>query len=487
MSPAGNYINGAWVAPTGDGIFSSYNPATGELIEQSPLSNERDVDAAVHSANHAFSLWRAVPDGQRGDVLFAIADEIRADRMQLAQAMTTEMGKVLSESLAEVDVVIAHALFMAGEGKRTLGEVLPSSRTNRNITTRRHPRGVVACITPWNFPIVLAAYKIFAALISGNTVVWKPAPNVSQSARLFVAAVERAGLPAGVCNLICSGGIEAGKALVEHPDVAVVAFTGSTPVGRSIAQTCGARFAPTLLELGGKNAIIVMEDANLEDAVSGIMQSGFATSGQRCTAASRIIVHASIEQRLVELLTDRIEGLVVGSGLEPGITFGPLALESQLERIDGMVSRAIKSGARLVTGGTRLSGSDNTGYFYAPTLITGVSAQDEIAQNEVFGPVLSVITVADLDEAIAVNNSTEFGLSSAIYTQSLSYALRASDECESGLVYVNSGTSAAELGVPFGGMKNSGNGHAEVSRHALDVMTYLKATYLSFEGNQRDL
>ena len=235
MSLAGNYINGAWVAPTGDGIFSSYNPATGELIEQSPLSNERDVDAAVHSANHAFSLWRAVPDGQRGDVLFAIADEIRADRMQLAQAMTTEMGKVLSESLAEVDVVIAHALFMAGEGKRTLGEVLPSSRTNRNITTRRHPRGVVACITPWNFPIVLAAYKIFAALISGNTVVWKPAPNVSQSARLFVAAVERAGLPAGVCNLICSGGIEAGKALVEHPDVAVVAFTGSTPVSHPLS------------------------------------------------------------------------------------------------------------------------------------------------------------------------------------------------------------------------------------------------------------
>jgi aldehyde dehydrogenase (NAD+) len=484
MNLDGNYINGTWVAPTGVVTHRNYNPATGELIEESALSTVHDVNTAVQSAQRAFFHWGKVPDGQRGDVLFRLADEICADRMQLAQAMTTEMGKVLSESLGEVDVVIAHALFMAGEGKRALGEVLPSSRTNRIITTRRHPRGVVACITPWNFPIVLAAYKIFAALISGNTVVWKPAPNVSKSARLFVAALERAGLPDGACNLICSGGVDVGEALVAHPDIAVVAFTGSTPVGRSIAQTCAGRFAPTLLELGGKNAIIVMEDADLDDAASGIMQSGFATSGQRCTAASRIIVHSSIEQQLLSILGDRISGLAIGNGLEQGTTFGPLALESQLERIDGMVSRAISAGAELVTGGIRLSGA---GYFYAPTLLTGISGHDEIAQNEVFGPVLSVIKVADLDEAIAVNNSTEFGLSSAIYTQSLTNAFRASDECQSGLVYVNSGTSAAEIGVPFGGVKNSGNGHAEVSRHALDVMTYIKATYMSFEGQQRDL
>lgn len=484
----GNYINGTWVASTGNAVQRNTNPATGVLVEESATSSGSDVDRAVQSALLAFPAWRQVPDAQRGDVLFRIADELRASRESLAQSMTQEMGKLVGESLGEVDVVVAHALFMAGEGRRALGEVLPSGRPNRNISTRRHPRGVVACITPWNFPLVLAAYKIFAALVSGNTVVWKPAPNVSQSARLFIAALERAGLPAGVCNLITAGGIEAGQALVEHPDVAVVAFTGSTPVGKAIAETCARRLAPTLLELGGKNAIIVMDDANLDEAVAGIMQSGFATSGQRCTAASRIIVHSTIEAELVHRLEASMASLTLGDGLNPETTFGPLALDAQVERVADMVSRAVAGGATLVAGGSRVTeGSAAAGNFFPPTLLTNVTAADDIAQQEVFGPVLSVIRVANLDEAIAANNATDFGLSSAIYTQNLSAALRASDELESGLVYVNSGTSAAELGVPFGGVKDSGNGHAEVSRHALDVMTYLRATYLSFEGRQRDL
>jgi len=488
MTLTGNYINGSWVAPTGSTVQTNINPATGAILEESASSSARDVADAIRSARVAFDQWQRVPDAQRGELLYRAADELRADRQGLAECMTREMGKVIAESLGEVDVVVAHALFMAGEGRRALGEVLPSARPNRNITTRRHPRGVVACITPWNFPLVLAAYKIFAALISGNTVVWKPAPNVSQCARLFVAALERAGLPAGVCNLITAGGIEAGQALVEHPDVAVVAFTGSTPVGKSIAETCARRLAPTLLELGGKNAIIVMDDANLDDAVAGIMQSGFATSGQRCTAASRIIVQSGVEAELVQRLESHVHALTIGDGLDPAVTFGPLALGAQVDRVAGMVSHAVASGAHLVAGGERVAdGANAAGSFYAPTLLTNVSASDEIAQQEVFGPVLSVIRVADLDEAIAANNATAFGLSSAIYTEQLSAALRASDELESGLVYVNSGTSAAEIGVPFGGVKDSGNGHAEVSRHALDVMTYLKATYLSFEGRQRDL
>ena len=484
----GNYMNGTWVASTGNAVQRNINPATGVLVEESATSSGSDVDRAVQSALLAFPAWRQVPDAQRGDMLFRIADELRASRESLAETMTQEMGKLVGESLGEMDVVVAHALYMAGEGRRALGEVLPSDRPNRNISTRRHPRGVVACITPWNFPLVLAAYKIFAALVSGNTVVWKPAPNVSQSARLFITTLERAGLPAGVCNLITAGGIEAGQALVEHPDVAVVAFTGSTAVGKAIAETCARRLAPTLLELGGKNAIIVMDDANLDDAVAGIMQSGFATSGQRCTAASRIIAHSTIEAELVHRLEAAMATLTLGDGLDPETTFGPLALGAQVERVADMVSRAVAGGATLVAGGIRATeGSAAAGNFFLPTLLTDVTAADDIAQQEVFGPVLSVIRVANLYEAIAANNATDFGLSSAIYTQNLSAALRASDELESGLVYVNSGTSAAELGVPFGGVKDSGNGHAEVSRHALDVMTYLRATYLSFEGRQRDL
>lgn len=488
MTLTGNYIDGAWVSPTGDTLHITVDPATGQVLEESTSSSIRDVDRAVLAAHDAFEQWRLIPDAQRGELLFRIAGEIRAARETLGESMTREMGKVLAESLGEVDVVVAHAQFMAGEGRRALGEVLPSVRPNRSISTRRYPRGVVGCITPWNFPLALAAYKIFAALASGNTVVWKPAPNVSHTSRLFLDALERAGVPAGVCNLITGGGAETGEALVAHPQVSVIAFTGSTPVGKSIAEVCARRLAPTLLELGGKNAIIVMEDADLDAAAAGIMQSGFATSGQRCTAASRVIVHEAIEHDILERLEVAINRLRPGNGLDADVTFGPLAMSAQLERVSGLVDRAQHSGAQLITGGKRLDdASTAAGSFFAPTLLTNVSPLDEIAQREVFGPVVAVLRVADIDEAIAANNATDFGLSSAIFTRNLNYALRASDECETGLVYVNSGTSAAEIGVPFGGVKDSGNGHAEVSRHTLDTMTYLRATYLSFEGQQRDL
>jgi acyl-CoA reductase-like NAD-dependent aldehyde dehydrogenase len=483
MTPTGNYIAGAWTPARGANEHVSYNPATGEVIETSATSNTTDVDAAVAAARASFRSWNRTPDAERGEMLFRVAEQVRANRQSLAELMTREMGKPLVESFGEIDTVIAHAQYMAGEGRRALGEVLPSARTNRVITTKRHPRGVVACITPWNFPIVLAAYKIFAALIGGNTVVWKPAPNVSQSARMFTQAFEAAGVQPGVLNVLCAGGVEAGEALVAHPDVAVVAFTGSTPVGKSIARVCADRLAPTVLELGGKNAIMVMDDANLDDAVAGIIQSGFATSGQRCTAASRIIVHEAVAHELTERLDVAIAGFTLGNGLDPATTLGPLALESQVARIEAAVNRAVSQGATLVTGGQRAANTDAAHTsFFAPTLLTRVDAHHEIAQHEVFGPVLTLIEVANLDDAIAANNSTEFGLSSAIYTESLAAALRASQECESGLVYVNSGTSAAEIGVPFGGVKDSGNGHAEVSRHALDAMTYLKATYISFDG-----
>jgi alpha-ketoglutaric semialdehyde dehydrogenase len=476
-----NLIGGAWVDASEMTRFVTRDPATGEALEEYGASSAVDVDAAVDAARLAFPMWRREPAPARGRLLHRVAQELEAARDELARTMTLEMGKVLAESLGEVDATIASCRFMAGEGLRALGEVLPSASANRTILTVREPVGVVACITPWNFPIALAAYKIFAALVSGNCVVWKPAPNISGSALLFTQALLRAGTPAGVVNLLSGGEIDAGRRLSTHPGVDAVAFTGSTAVGIEIAEACARTLTPVSLELGGKNAIIVLEDADLDLAASGIMQSAFATSGQRCTAASRVIVQRSVREPLLAELLRRTEQLKLGHGTDSTVNLGPLATPVQLHRVAALVTAAVQAGAEVLSGGSRSALADYpNGSFYAPTFLGGVRATDMIALTEVFGPVVAVIDVDDYEQAVAANNSTDYGLSSAIYTQSLHYAHRAATDLQSGVVYVNSGTSAAESGVPFGGMRWSGDGHREVSVQAFDVMTELKSVYMSF-------
>jgi acyl-CoA reductase-like NAD-dependent aldehyde dehydrogenase len=476
-----NLIGGRWQPGRGPEVVTTRDPATGEALAEYAVSTAQDVDDAVAAAGQAFLDWRRVPAPARGKLLYHVAEELAVVKDELARTMTREMGKLLAETTGELDATLANCRLMAGEGSRALGQVLPAGSESRSIHTLRVPVGVVACITPWNYPISLAAYKIFAALVSGNTVVWKPAANVSGSAALFVAALERAGIPAGVVNLLAGGEVEAGRRLCSHPGVGAVAFTGSTEVGIDIAKVCAETLIPVSLELGGKNAVIVLEDADLQAAATGIMQSGFATSGQRCTAASRVIVQRSVSEPLAAELARRSSRLTLGHGLDPAVNVGPLASDGQLKHVTEMVDAAVEAGATVVAGGRPAELADYpAGMFYLPTILTGVQADDPIAQAEVFGPVVAVIEVDSYEEAVEVNNSTRYGLSSAIYTQSLHYAQRAMTDLDSGLVYVNSGTSAAEDGVPFGGTRLSGNGQREVSAHAFQAMTELKSVYVNF-------
>jgi aldehyde dehydrogenase (NAD+) len=476
-----NLIGGCWRRGSGSGTYDTRDPATGEVLHRYTVSSTRDVDDAVAAAAEAFGTWRLQPAPARGMLLHRIADELAEVRTQLAHEMTREMGKVLRESLGEVDVAIGSCRFMAGEGLRAFGEVLPSSMTDRDIITMRSPVGVVACITPWNFPVSLAAYKISAAIASGNTVVWKPAPNTSGSARIFTEALVRAGMPAGLVSLLSAGEVEVGRHLSTHPDVAAVTFTGSTSVGLQVAESCSRTLTPVSLELGGKNAAIVLADADMDAAVAGIIQSAFATSGQRCTATSRVIVDRSVGQQLTAMLVQRCADLRLGSGLDDAADMGPIASSAQLNKIAALVDQAVGSGAEVLCGGApAVVDGLPQGMFYPPTVLAGVRPDDEIAQTEVFGPVVAVIEVDGYEEAVAANNQTQYGLSSAIFTRDLGYAHRAMRDLASGVVYVNSGTSAAELGVPFGGTRLSGNGHREVSTDAFDVMTELKSVYVKF-------
>nr|WP_183192437.1 aldehyde dehydrogenase family protein [Brevibacillus fluminis] len=478
---ATNFINGVWKSESNAESFTSINPATGEIVGTCTMSDGQDVAEAVQAASEAYKTWKRVPAPLRADYLWKAADILLQRKAQIAKMMTLEMGKVYAESLGEVDATIASCKYMAGEGRRMFGETIPTGSPDRMAMTVREPLGVVACITPWNFPIALAAYKIFAALVTGNTIVWKPASDVALSAKLFTEVFEEAGLPSGVLNLILGSGSKVGNALAQHQDVKVIAFTGSTEVGIHLAEIGARTLKRISLELGGKNAVIVMEDADLDKAAAGIVKAAFTTTGQRCTAASRVIVVESVREELEQRIVELTEKLRVGNGLEEGTEIGPLANAAQLKTVATYVEIARQEGSRLLTGGVALrEGAYQNGFYYTPTVITDVKKDHRIAREEIFGPVLAIISVQDLEEAIEVNNDTEYGLSTSIYTNSLHYANRASRELESGLVYINNGTSNAETGMAFGGVKMSGNGHREVSHHAFDCMTEWKTIYTNY-------
>ena len=479
----GNYIGGEWVDAAGGETFESLNPATGELLGAFPRSGATDVDRAVAAAKAAWEDWRLVPAPKRGDVLLRFARLLEGEKDELTRLMSREMGKVLAEAGGDVQEAIDMSVYMAGEGRRLFGQTTPSELRDKFNMSVRMPVGVVGAITPWNFPIAIPAWKIAPALVCGNTVVLKPAEDTPLLAERFVELFAEAGLPPGVLNVVHGFGEEAGDALVRHPDVPVITFTGARETGVAVTKAAADGLKHVHLELGGKNAIIVMEDADLDLAVEGILWSAFGTSGQRCTAASRVIVHEAVYDALAGKLVRAAEAMRLGPGWEESTDVGPVINRAALEKIHGYTQVGVDEGARLLTGGEIAGGNGlDRGFFYRPTVFGDVDPEMRIAQEEIFGPTTALIRVRDFDEAIRVANGIRYGLSSAIFTRDINRAFRAMRDLATGITYVNAGTTGAEVHLPFGGTKDTGNGHREAGQAALDVFTEWKSLYVDYSG-----
>jgi acyl-CoA reductase-like NAD-dependent aldehyde dehydrogenase len=474
-----NFIGGEWVDAAGGETFESVVPATGEALGSFPRSTAADVDAAVAAAKSAFDGWRLVPAPERGNILFRFARLLEQHKEDLTDLMTREMGKVKAEAGGDVQEAIDMSYYMGGEGRRLFGQTTPSELRDKFMMSVRMPIGVVGAITPWNFPIAIPSWKLCPALVCGNTVVLKPAEDTPFLADRFVGLLAEAGVPPGVVNVVNGFGEEAGEALVRHPDVAVITFTGSRETGIAVTKAAADTLKHVHLELGGKNAIIVMDDADVELAVEGIVWSAFGTSGQRCTAASRVIVHEAVYGELQSKLVAAAERLRLGPGWEDETDVGPLINRVALEKVHSYTQIGLDEGARLLTGGEAAEGD---GFYYRPTVFADVEPQMRIAQEEIFGPTTAMIPVASFEEAVAAANSVQYGLSSSIYTRDVNRAFRAMRDLEAGITYVNAGTTGAEVHLPFGGVKATGNGHREAGQAALDVFTEWKSIYVDYSG-----
>ncbi len=477
-----NFINGEWVAPKSGKILENRNPANiDELIGEFPLSDPDDVAAAVSAAKNAYKSWRLTPAPKRAEILFRVAELLVKRKEDFARDMTREMGKVLAETRGDVQEAIDMTYYMAGEGRRLFGQTTPSELPNKFAMSVRQSIGVCGLITPWNFPMAIPSWKMMPALVCGNTVVLKPAEDTPLSSYHLVDTMCEAGLPAGVVNLVSGDGPGAGAPLAQHKDVPVVSFTGSTATGRIIAQNCAPHFKHCSLEMGGKNIILVMDDANLDLALDGAIWGGFGTTGQRCTAASRIGVHKSVYKEFVSRLTQRAQGLKVGNGLDPSVEVGPLINEQQLQTVMSYVEIGKREGAKLLTGGDRLDSGDHArGWFHAPTVFGDCDPKMRVAQEEIFGPVVSVIPIDSLEEGIEVANGVPYGLSASIYTRNVNHAFAAIQDLYTGIVYVNAPTIGAETHLPFGGTKHTGNGHREAAIAAIDFFTEWKSVYIDY-------
>jgi alpha-ketoglutaric semialdehyde dehydrogenase len=480
----GNYIGGKWVKPQGGETFHSYNPVnTSEIVGTFALSGPADVKAAIDAAEKALPAWRRTPAPARAEMLAKAGHLLEARKEEIARAMTREMGKVIKEARGDVQEAIDMAYFMAGEGRRLMGQTVPSELPNKFAMAIRQPIGVVGVITPWNFPIAIPSWKIFPALVAGNTVVFKPATDTSLCGALFVEVLEEAGFPAGVVNLVTGGGGKVGMAIVEDPRVRAISITGSTEVGKQVAGRCGELMKRISCELGGKNAICVMEDADIDLAVDGALWGAFGTAGQRCTAASRVIIHKDRYKEFSEKLVARTKALKIGNGLEADVEVGPVVNKSQLKSINEYVEIGKKEGAKLLFGGRILEEGDmSKGCFHEPTIFGDVKPNMRIAQEEIFGPVVALIQVNTFEEAIQVANGTDYGLSLSMYTRDVNRAFTAIHELESGIVYINAPTIGAEIQLPFGGIKQTGNGHREAGTTAIDQFTEWKSVYVDYSG-----
>jgi len=478
-----NFIGGKWVESSSGRTFERRNPATGELIGTFTSSTAADVDAAVEAASKAFKSWRLYPAPKRGEILYRAARILEERKEELAREMTQEMGKVFTEAAGDVQEAIDMTYYMAGEGRRMFGQTTPSELRNKFNMSVRKPLGVAGLITPWNFPMAIPSWKMTPALIAGNTVVFKPATYTPKLAIRFVEILQEAGIPDGVVNLVLGTGSDVGDPLVAHPDLPLLSFTGSTETGVQVATEAARRNKRVTLEMGGKNAVIVMDDADLDLAVEGILWGAFGTSGQRCTATSRVIVHRAVKQELEDRLAERAGRMKLGDGLDPDTDVGPLVSDTQLQNVHRYVDIGKDEGARLVVGGEiRADGDLSKGFFHEPTIFTDVSRDMRIANEEIFGPVVSLIPVDSLDEAVDIANSVEYGLSASIFTNSVNNTFRAMQDIYTGILYINAGTTGAEIHLPFGGTKGTGNGHREAGTAALDFYTEWQVIYVDYSG-----
>ncbi|MFZ0211607.1 MAG: aldehyde dehydrogenase family protein [Candidatus Acidiferrales bacterium] len=480
-----NYIDGKWVDASGGKGIENRNPAnTDDLVGIFPASSAEDVNRAVEAAKRAFEKWRLVPAPKRAEILYRAAEILVQRKEDVARDMTREMGKVLAETRGDVQEAIDMTYLMAGEGRRLFGQTTPSELPNKFAMSVRSPIGVCGLITPWNFPIAIPSWKMAPALVCGNTVVIKPAQDTPLSTYYFVQILEEAGIPDGVVNIVSGTGTLAGAPLVAHPGVKLISFTGSTDTGRIINQACAPAFKHVHLEMGGKNIILVMDDANLDLAVDGAIWGGFGTSGQRCTAASRVAVHKKVYKEFVDKFVARAKTLRVGDGLDPQTDMGPVVNETQLQTVMKYVEIGKGEGAKLSAGGHRLdSGKHAKGWFHEPTIFIDCNPKMRICQEEIFGPVVSVIPVGSLDEAFEVANGVKYGLSSSIYTRNVNDAFRAQRDLDTGIVYVNAPTIGAETHLPFGGTKQTGNGHRESGAPALDFYSEWKTIYVDYSDH----
>jgi len=479
-----NFIDGKWVDSVSGRTYENRNPADpDEIVSIHPKSVGEDVARAIVAARSAQREWARVPAPRRGELMYKVGEILMRRKEELARDMTREMGKVLMESRGDVQEAIDMAFYAAGEGRRCFGQTVPAEMPDKFAMSIRMPVGVVCAITPWNFPIAIPSWKCLPAIVCGNAVVIKPATNTPLSVVHFAEVFEEAGLPAGVFNVVTGSGGEIGDALITHKEVNLVSFTGSTEIGTAISVQCAKHGKRVSLEMGGKNAIIVMDDANLDLVLEGAVWGGFGTTGQRCTATSRIIIHRKVAEEFTHRYVEAARRLKLGNGLDESVDVGPLVSQKQLETVDSYTKIGKEEGAELLTGGKRFEGPGcEKGWFYEPTIFYDVKRDMRIAKEEIFGPTVSIILVDSLEEAIEIANDTEYGLSGSIYTQDINKAFVAMREVYTGIFYVNAPTIGAEIHLPFGGTKGTGNGHREAGEAALDIFTEWKSVYIDFSG-----
>lgn len=478
-----NYIGGEWVEPAGGEYFENRNPARrSEVIGLWPRSGPADVDRAVEAALSGFRIWRATPAPERGAVLKRVGDLLESRKEEIARAATREMGKVLLETRGDVQEGIDTAYYAATEGRRLFGHTVPSELRAKWAMSYRRPIGPAGLVTPFNFPMAIPTWKLFPALVCGNSVILKPAEDVPHTAALLVETLIEAGIPPGVVNLVHGFGEEAGAHLVAHPDVPVVSFTGSTETGRAIGRTCGEMHKRLSLEMGGKNAQIVLDDANLDLAIDGVLWGAFGTTGQRCTATSRLILHSAIHDELLDRLVGRVRAVKLGDGLNEGVEVGPLINEAALKKVRSYVEIGRQEAELIVGGSPAAGGGLDDGFFFEPTIFAGVKPGSRLATEEIFGPVLSVLRFDDVEEAFRINNEVAYGLSSSVYTRDNNTAFRAMVELDNGITYVNAPTIGAEAHLPFGGVKQTGNGHREGGWEVYEFYSETKVCYVDYSG-----
>ena len=477
-----NFIDGEWIESRSGQTYENLNPADShDVVGVFQRSDQRDVEDAVSAAAKAFDRWRLTPAPRRAEIIYRASELLLERKEEYARLMTREMGKVLKEARGDVQEAVDTGYYMAGEGRRLFGATVPSELPSKFAMAVRTPIGVCGMISPWNFPMAIPSWKLFPALVCGNTCVIKPAEDTPLSAINLLKALIDAGLPKGVVNLVTGFGPEAGAPIVQHDSVKAISFTGSSEVGRIVGEVAARSFKPCSLEMGGKNAIIVLDDANLDLALDGVLWGAFGTTGQRCTAASRVIVQEGVYRQFADRLVYRAQRLKVGNGLDESVDMGPQINQQQVETAQKYIEIGKHEGAKLELGGKRLTGpAYDNGWFFEPTIFTGVDPKMRIAQEEIFGPVTALIPCNNFEHAIEISNGIQYGLSSSLYTRDVNKAFKAMRDINAGITYINAPTIGAEVHLPFGGTKATGNGHREGGLGAIDFYSQWKSLYIDF-------